>query len=203
MPPTFAQPARRNLTTPIVSALLVLGIAIGLLIYFAPPSTASVTLKDTAVYPAHIVFKSESLVVGSDRVEDEVYVVVNLHIDDRLRFPLFFKDFTATLIPSNPDGSPGEPITTSAIEKPEVPNLYTTFPALKSLADQQDTPLLVRDTQIDPGKSGAGIVLLHFPVDQATWDNRKSATLTIDLYHQPSATIEIPKTTLVKPATGD
>ncbi len=195
MPLTFAQPARRNLTTPIVGALLVLVIAIGLLIYFAPHTTADATIKSTSVYATHTVFKSESLVVGSDRDQNDLYVLVNLRIEDHLHFPLFLKDFTATLNPINPDGTNAEPITSSAIEKLDVPNIYTTFPALKSLATEQAAPLLLRETQIDPGKSAEGLVLLHFPVDQATWDHRKSATLTIDLYHQPSATIEIPKST--------
>jgi hypothetical protein len=36
------------------------------------------------------------------------------------------------------------------------------------------------------------MILIHFPVSQATWDQRKSATITIDLYHQNPVTIPIP-----------
>ena len=198
MPLTFAQPARRNLTTPIVGAVLVAAIVIGVLVHFAPHTTADIVVKSSAAYAAHTVYKAESLVVGADRVEDDLYVLVNIRVEDHLHFPLFIKDFTATLNPTNPDGSDAEPITSSAVEKPDVPNLFTTFPALKSLAADQASPLLVRETQIDPGKSADGLVLLHFPVTQAIWDQRKSATLTIDLYHQPPATIEIPKTPTTK-----
>ena len=35
-------------------------------------------------------------------------------------------------------------------------------------------------------------MLLHFPVTQAVWNNRKSATLNIDLYHQGPLAILIP-----------
>ena len=118
---------------------------------------------------------------------------MTLRLEDRLRLPLFLKDFTASLTPANPDGTPGEAITSSAVEKLDVPNLYLSFPALKSLAQQQGSPLLLRDTQIEPGKSAEGMVLLHFPASQSTWDSRKTASLTIDFYHQQPMTIEIPK----------
>jgi hypothetical protein len=190
---TFSQPARRNLATPILLALAVLAVAAFLVFYFTPHTTADVTVKKTAVYATHIVFRSDSIVVGRDPVQDEVYVLLTVHIEDRLRLPLFLKDFTATLTPSNPDGTPAEDITTSAIEKLDVPNLYTSFPALKTLADQQATPLLLRETQIEPGQSAEGLVLLHFPVTQAAWDARKSATLSIALYHQQPLAVPIPK----------
>jgi hypothetical protein len=185
---TFAQPARRNFTVPILSALAILGIALAGLLHYTPHSTANVTIKNIAVYPSHIVFKSESLVVGRDTVEDTLYLLVNLHIENRRHMPLFIKDFTATLTPAD-----DEPITTSAVEKPDIPNLYTSFPQLKSLADQQAAPLLLRETQIDINKSADGTILIHFPVSQSTWDQRKSATITIDLYHQYPITIPIPK----------
>jgi hypothetical protein len=186
---TFAQPTRRNFTVPILSALAILGIGLAILLHYTPHSTANVTIKDIAVYPSHVVFKSESLIVGRDTVEDTLYLLVNLHIENRRHLPLFIKDFTATLTPADADA---DPITTSAVEKPDIPNLYTSFPQLKSLADEQAAPLLLRETQIDIGKSADGMVLLHFPVPQTTWDQRKSATITIDLYHQEPVTIPIP-----------
>jgi hypothetical protein len=190
----FSQSERRNFTAPILIALVVLGIATALVLHFTPHTTADVTVKKSAVYASHLVFQSGSIVVGRDHSQDDMYALVTLHIDNRLRLPLFLKDFTATINPSNPDGSPAESIDTSAAEKPDIPNLYVSFPAIKALADQQASPLLLRDTQIDPGHSAEGMLLLRFPVDQATWDKRKSATVTIAFYHQQPLTIEIPKT---------
>lgn len=190
---TFSQPARRNLAAPILLALVVLLIGGGLLFYFTPHTTADVSVKKTAVYSKHTVFKSESNLVGRDTSQDDLYVLVTLHIDDRLRLPLFLKDFTATLTPSNPDGTPAEDISATAVEKLDFPNLYTSFPDLKSLADKQATPLLLRDTQIDPGHSAEGLILLHFPASQPAWEQRKSATLNIALYHQQPLIVPIPK----------
>ena len=189
----FSQPAPRNLAAPILIAIAVLGIAAVLVFTLTPRTTADVTVKKTAVYAAHTVFKSESTIVGRDTSQDDLYVLVDLNIDNRLHLPLFLKDFTATLTPSNPDGTPAEDISATAVEKLDVPNLYTSFPALKTLADQQAAPLLLRETQIDPGKSAEGLVLLHLPTTQANWDARKSATLSIALYHQQPLTIDIPK----------
>ncbi|WP_213806876.1 hypothetical protein [Granulicella sp. dw_53] len=190
---TFSQPVRRNLATPILLAVVVLVIAGGLMLLFTPHTTADVAVKKTAVYSAHTVFKSESTIVGRDTAQDDLYVLVTLHIDNRLRLPLFLKDFTATLTPSNPDGTPAEDVTANGIEKLDIPNLYASFPALKSLVGQQGVPLLLRETRIDPGQSAEGIILLHFPASQHAWEQRKSASLSIALYHQQPLIVPIPK----------
>jgi len=171
-----------------VIAASVLVAVMALVFLLNPHETAEVTIKNSAVYASHLVFKSDSMMVGRESTEDDIYVLVTLHVEDRLRLPLFIKDFTATLTPAA-----GEPVTTSAAQKLEIPNLYTSFPGLKAVADQINTPLLLRETQIDPGKSAEGMVVLHFPATQAIWDQRKSATISIDLYHQDPVVVEIPK----------
>jgi hypothetical protein len=171
----FAQPARRNLLAPVLLAFLILGIVLALLLRFTPHKTADLTITRTTIYPTHTVFKSDSIIVANQHAEDALYVLTTLRIDDRLHLPLFLKDFTATLTTAE-----GEEITTSAVEKPDLENVYTSFPALKPLASE---PLL-RDTMISPGQSAEGMILLHFPITKEVWDHRRSAVLNIDLYHQ-------------------
>jgi hypothetical protein len=171
----FAQPARRNLLVPVLLAFLILGIVLALVLRYTPHRTADLTITRTVVYPTHTVFTSDTIVVGNKHAEDDLYVLTTLRIEDRLHLPLFLKDFTATLTTAE-----GEEITTSAVEKLEFDNLYTSFPALKPLA----TEPLLRDTMISPGGSAEGMILLHFPVTQATWDHRRTAVLNVDLYHQ-------------------
>ena len=173
--PKFAQPARRNLLVPVLLAFLILGIVLALLLRFTPHRTADLTIVRTTIYPTHTVFKSDSIIVANQHTEDALYVLTTLRIDDRLHLPLFLKDFTATLTTAE-----GEEITTSAVEKPDLENVYTSFPALKPLASE---PLL-RDTMISPGQSAEGMILLHFPVTKEVWDHRRTAVLNIDLYHQ-------------------
>lgn len=180
--PTFAQPVRRNLLAPVLIAFLLLGVAIALVIGITPRKTADLAIVRTVVFPTHTVFKSESTVVGSDQAQDDLYVLTTLRVTDGLRLPLFLKDFTATLTTGD-----GQEITTSAVEKDDFSNLYTSFPALKPLASE---PLL-RETMISPGQSAEGMILLHFPVTQTVWDHRRTAFLNVDLYHQGQQTVMI------------
>jgi hypothetical protein len=180
---TFAQPARRNLLAPVLIAFVLIGVAIALVVRYTPHKTADVAITETTLYPAHTVFKSDSILVGSERAQDDLYVLATLRIDDRLNLPLFIKDFTATLVTAD-----GEEFHTSATEEHDIPAVFTSFPALEKLAS---TPLL-RETLIAPGQFAEGMVLLHFPVTQAVWNSRKSATLNVDLYHQGPLAIRIP-----------
>jgi hypothetical protein len=178
----FAQPARSNLLAPVLLAFLILGITLALVMRFTPHRTADLDILHTAVYSAHTVFKGESILVGHDQGQDDLYVLTTLRISDGLRLPLFLKDFTATLTTGD-----GQEITTSAVEKDDFANLYTSFPALKPLASE---PLL-RETMISPGQSAEGMVLLHFPVTQDVWDHRRTAVLNVDLYHQGQQAVMI------------
>jgi hypothetical protein len=197
----FAQPARRNILVPVLLALFILGIVVALLLRFTPRRTATLTIAHTAILPTHTIFKGESILVGRDTAQDDLYVVTTLRVEDNLRLPLFIKDLTATLVTAE-----GQQIATSAAEEHDLPNIYTSFPALKPLSS---APLL-RETLINSGETAQGMVLLHFPVTQSVWDHRRSATVTVDLYHQgpqdavitrASEAVKIPKATPVKEST--
>jgi hypothetical protein len=179
----FSQPARRNLLAPVLIAFLLLGIVIALVIRSTPARAVNLTLSHTALYPTHTVFKSDSIVVGSDKAEDNLYVLTTLRVDDPLHLPLILKDFIATITTAD-----DTQITTSAAQEKDLPNIYTSFPALKPLASR---PLL-RETLIAPGASAEGMVLLQFPITQDVWNHRKSAVLNVDLYHQGNFPISIP-----------
>jgi hypothetical protein len=89
-------------------------------------------------------------------------------------------------------------MTTRAVEKQELDNLYMTFPALKPLASSP----LVRETLIDPGHTAEGMILLHFPVSEEVWNSRRSAVLHIDLYHQGPISITIPQSNHISLSTS-
>lgn len=180
----FAQPARRNLLAPVLIAFLILGVAIALMLRYTPHSTAQLTILRTVVYPTHTDFKGDSILVGRNQAQDDLYVVTTVRIEDRLNLPLFIKDLRGTLVTAD-----GEHIQTSAVQKQDFDNLYTAFPALRPLA----TAPLLRETLVESGKAAEGMVLLHFPVTQEVWDHRQSATLHIDLYHQGPVSVVIPR----------
>ena len=191
--PKFAQPARRNLLAPVLVAFVILGIAIALVLRYTPHSIADLTILRTAVYPTHTLYKSDTMIVGRDQNQDDLYVLTTLRIEDRLNLPIFLKDFTATLQTAD-----GDQMTTSAVEKQDLDNLYITFPALKPLSS---TPLL-RETLIDPGHTAEGMILLHFPVSEEVWNRRRSAVLHIDLYHQGPISITIPQNNHISSSTN-
>jgi hypothetical protein len=183
---TFSQSERRSgLLVPLLIAFVVIG-GIFAYVYMRPHRIADLTITHTAVLPEHTVFKNLSKVVGhEDQVEDDLYVLTTIRVDNRLKIPLTIDDITGTLTPS--DGS--DPSTTSAIPKTDLDGMYITFPALKPLAS---TPL-PRETTIQPGDHAEGMVMLHFPVTETDWNNRKSAAVTISFYHQEPFTVTIPK----------
>lgn len=189
---TFAQPTRRNLLLPILLTVAIIAGALFAVLRFTPHRTADLAIDRSSVYAAHTVFKSDSIVVGHDAAQDDLYVVAELRLADHLSLPLFVDDITATLTPATNNPAGNTPIPASAVEHSDFPNLYTSFPQVKKLADAAGPPLL-RESKIEPGHTAQGFVIFHFPVTQATWDNREDATLTLTLYHQPPLTVSIPR----------
>ncbi|MGD0799573.1 MAG: hypothetical protein ABR910_17805 [Acidobacteriaceae bacterium] len=181
---TFSQPERRSYLVPSLVVLVLVGIAGGLIYQFTPHRIADITVTSTAAVPIHTVIPSGSMVVGAqETVQDDLYLFLTVRIDDKLKLPLFIKDITGAVTTGGAD------LTASAIEKTEFDNLYITFPQLKPHA----APPLLRETSIQPNGHAEGMVLLHFPVTQAQWDQRTNATLTITTYSQGNLTIPIPK----------
>lgn len=182
----FAQPARRNLLVPVLLAFLILGIALALVVRLNPHRTPELTIVKTVVVPTRTSFKSDTIIVSNQHVEDHLYILTTLHIDDQTHLPLFLKDFTATLTTAE-----GEQITTSAVEKGDLDNVYASFPVLKPVA----TEPLLRESMIDPGKSSQGMIILQFPISKDVWDRRRSAVLNVDLYHLGTQEVTIPQST--------
>jgi hypothetical protein len=182
---TFAQPERRSFLLPAVIAIVVLAIVIGIVYSFVPHRVADLTLTHVAVLPEHTVFSSDSKVVGQQApFDDDLYILATVHVDNRLSVPLTLDDITGTL--TAPDGTE---TTTSAIQKRDLPNLYITFPALVPLSS---APLL-RESTIQPAGHTEGMVLLHYPIAQAEWDQRKSASIILKFYNQDPLIVPLPK----------
>jgi hypothetical protein len=184
---TFSQSERRSFVVPGLIALAVMGGVFGLLAWLTPHRVAEIEVPHVAAKQFHTVIPTSSgsmVVVGEDQAEDDLYVFATVRIKDDLKFPLALSDFTGTL--TGPDGTQ---TTASAIQKNDLAGLYVTFPALKPLSG----PPLLRETEIPPGQTAEGMVLLHFPATQATWDERKSATITITFYNRGSITVDLPK----------
>ena len=181
---SFTQAERRSYLVPILVAGVILAIGVGLYLWRLPFRVAEVSVTHTNVLPTHTVFTSNSRVVGvGDQAEDAFFVLATVRIHNNLKNPLYIDDITGTLT-ADDDAQ----VTASAVEKNDIPNLFITFPKLKPLAG----PPLVRETTIPPGADAEGMVILSFPVPEETWTKRKSATVTVNFYHQGSFAATIP-----------
>jgi len=185
---TFAQPERRSYIVPVLVVVVLFGVAAALIYRKMAQRTLVATVTQTIAHPVKVFYKaapqsSSFKVLKVQEGESDLYLVPTVRIENHLDVPMYLKDFTVTF-----DTAEGE-MHTSAIEKNDLDAVYSSFPEIRSLMAK---PLL-RETSIAPGATAEGTLLAQFAIPQSTWDERKSATVTIDFYHAPSMTIPISK----------
>jgi hypothetical protein len=191
--PSFSQPERSNFLIPILVVVAIV-VAVFLSIhFFAETRAADGSVAKVAIYAQKTSYAATAAsypngthVVGlTDPSEDDLYVLATVRVhDDDSKLPLFIKDFTGTLTTQD-----GVDITTSAMEKNDLDSVYMAFPSLKTMSG----PPLLREIEIAPGASAEGMVMLHYSATEATWKARKSASVTVEFYHQAPLTLPIPE----------
>lgn len=181
-------PPSRSPLPAILGAFLILAITGAAIFYFNPRSTADLSVVNTQVYGARSELKSNPgtmHIIGQvGAIDNDLYVAVTLSVKDRLRLPLFIKDTRAQLLRADNTAQDAD-----IVPPADIPKVVAAFPAIAPLVS---TPL-PPDRQVSPGETATGTVLLHF--SQATpdvWKGRKSATLTVDYFHQDSQTVTLP-----------
>ena len=151
-------------------------------------ASPAVTITRTSVDAEHTVFATTSKLADAKApAQDDLYIVTTLRIDNRLKFPITIDDVSGTITATNDAEA-----TTTAVQKSDLANLFVVFPKLVPLAG----PPLLRETTIQPGANAEGMVVLHYPLAQADWDQRKSASVTVDFLHQDSVTVRHPEVML-------
>lgn len=182
---SFSQAERRSYGLPIAIAALIAAVAFGLIYWLTPHHIAELAVTKVDVLPEHTVFPGNSIKVGAqDEAQDDFYVVAQVRIHNTMKLPIFINDLTGTVKTAD-----GGQATASAVEVRDLDSLYTTFPKLRAMTGK----LLPRETEIPPGGTAEGSVVVDFPITQAAWDARSGATITIDTYHQGALTVAIPK----------
>ncbi len=180
---SFAQPERRSFLLPVILSLAALALAIAIAIHFFPATTVNIEHVHTDILPTEMKLNG-STVIGLSEVDKVLYVASTVKVDNELRVPLYLDGFHLTF--TMPDDSE---VTVQAAEKREIPDLELNYPALKPMLA---TPLQ-RETEIEPGKSASGTIVFPLKIDKQMWDQRKSAVIKVDLYHQPAVYATIPK----------
>jgi hypothetical protein len=181
--PSFVQSERRSFLVPILLALAAIGVAIALAIHFFPATTVNITHVHTDVVPTETVFKG-STIIGLTDTQRMLYVVSKVKIDNQLRVPIYTDNVHLTY--TTPDNAE---LVVLAVEKNDLPDLLTNYPALKPLV----TAPLLHNTEIDAGKSAEGTVVFGLKIPQEMWEQRQSAVIKVELYHQPAIYVTIPK----------
>lgn len=169
-------------------ALVICVIAAAAFLYFARKGPdADVSIVHLTVYPVHTTSSAnmgQPGTLGQAETHDELYVLAIVKVQSRLKdTPLFLKDMEGSV--TSAEGDQRRELAASASN---VPRFFLGYPAMKS---EEAAPLL-RESTIAPLQSEQGLVLLHFPIDKATWDHRKSANITLSFYHQQPITVDIP-----------
>ncbi len=182
--PAFSQPERRSYAVPIVVALVLLAAAAAVAIHLYPGGDITATELNTSILPTHTVFKSDSIVVGPPQTSDVLFAVSTVRVTNGSRIPISLDGLSCTF--TDP---PGAVLSVKAVSSLDLPNVETSFPALKPLIA---TPL-EPEANIDPGKSVQGTMLFSLPFTRQQWDARKSATIQLALYHRDPLTVDIPK----------
>ena len=180
-------PERSPLKAILIALAILIVVAVAVF-YLNPRKTAELSVPKVQLYAAHTTFNAESggvHVIGQGaHTEDDLYVVATVHIEDKLRLPIFIDTVTSTYTTSS-----DETLDTTAPNAADLARIEESFPALTPMMSHP----LDRQTQIASGAPVEGTVLLHFPgLTEKDWKARKSATLTVHLAHQAPQTITIP-----------
>ncbi len=186
-------PPERNYVPAIVISAIALIAIVVLLFVLNPRKTAEISVQKIDLFAPHTEFRQmpgASHVIGTPaQVEDDLYVLATLRIQDKLRLPIFLSSYNATLTQSD-----GSSVDATLVAPVQFQRLEEILPALTPLLTQSQIgqPLKYSD-EIDPGTTRVGYVLLLFPqITEAQWRAKTSASITFDLRDQLPQTVKLP-----------
>ena len=143
---------------PVVIALAVVGIIVGIVAYFnrAKPAASGGVDEVTAV-----------AIPG-----DSVMAAINVHFGNSSQYLIKVHAIKATV-----QTSKGE-FSDEGANASDYQRYYQAFPDLKQNAK---TPLM-QDARIAPGANGIGTIIVSFPITKDVFDSRQSLTVTVEPY---------------------
>ena len=187
-------PTRQSSSAPaVVIALFVLVALAFAIFYFNPHKIAELKVTGTDLYAPHTTFAGAETpapngmhVLGAPTTssEDNLYVIANVSITDKLRLPLFLSGATARVTLAD-----GTQLESNLLSRADLKRLEVIFP---DITQRAVAPVSDGD-EIDPGQTRVGTLVLPFPGQTAdAWHNKKIATLTISLRNQEPQTTALP-----------
>ncbi len=194
MAPLQLAPARQTSSAPavMISLLTLTAIAAGIF-YFNPHKVAELKVVASDTYAPHTTFNSldapspngmHVLGTPTTTTEDNLYVIANVTMSDKLRLPIFITGATARVTMA--DGTQFE---SNLLSSTDLKRLEVIFPDIT----QHATNPIFDGAEIGPGQTRTGTIVLPFPGQTAdAWHAKKGATLTIELRNQEPQTTSLP-----------
>ena len=187
-------PARSTSNAPaVLAALVILAAVAAAIFYFNPHKVAELRVTAVDTYAPRTTFTSldtpaangmHILDAPTSSTEDNLYVIANVSLTDKLRLPLFISGAVAHV--TFADGSELE---ANLLSRNDLKRLGVIFPEITRRAV---APLSDGD-EVNPGQTRVGTLVLPFPGQTAeAWHAKKLASLTIELRNQEPQTTALP-----------
>ena len=189
-------PARQASQAPaLIISLFILAAVAAAIFYFNPHKISELKVTSVDTYAPHTTFGAlegatpaangmHVLSGAATSSEDNLYVIANVRMTDKLRLPLFISGATARVTLAD-----GTQLESSLLSSSDLKRLEVIFPDIRQHAV---APISDGDA-IEPGQTRVGTLVLPFPGQNAeAWHNKKAATLTIDLRNQGPQTTALP-----------
>jgi hypothetical protein len=179
---------RHSILVPILLALFVVLAAAGTTAYYTyHKDFAAGTISSTIVYPIHREEKAAIQVVGTGDV-DILYLLPLVQVHDHISLPLFIESLAADVTTAD-----GATYHCTGAQNNDFAPMYAAYPDLAHMVEGTGDRPLQRDTRIENnGGAVHGLMMFHFPISEAAWQHRQSASVTISFYHQQSLVIPFP-----------
>jgi hypothetical protein len=152
-----------------------------------PPKAIGIGL---AVFAAVVFFLTRATPVASGSIDkviavsptqDQVMVAIHVSFTNVLpEKPLWVRSASARLTKAD-----GQQMTDTAASIVDFDRYFEAFPELKEGAIEPLRP----ETKLAPGGRLRGMVIVSFPVDKQTFEQRKELVVLLDPYDQPPVTI--------------
>lgn len=193
--PTDERHTARNLA--FIALVLILAAAAGFAIFYKHENHAPLEVTTTRVLtlPLHVTYNNPTggsggaVQIGApEQTDDVIYIVPILKVEDKSDVPLFIKDITGS-VHLQSDGD----IQGRFVSAAERDRLLQLVPTLKPVLDQSGVPPLNPEQKVEPHTTVQGSTIFLYSMPPAEWTNRKSATVTLDFYHQDSVTVPLPR----------
>jgi len=112
-------------------------------------------------------------------------VAVRVTLDNKIQKQLWIRDISSEL-----ETADGKKYPDHAAPSVDAGRYLQAFPPEKQAAVKADA--LREELKIPPGNSYTGFAIFTYPVDQAAFDGRKSLTVRIGMYDQPTVVLKQP-----------